>query len=176
MRWFIGAGLVLVLACSNDDEYGVVELEFTGRSAASAGTVEVAATMQYLDCLVGFYDGHPELRQDGTEGASIFAEWEGRLCDGSSVSCSSVEISQNLDVPVPVLTVEYAVSGDVDGRGVQVGPFPTSDTAGCQAEVHMRSVVGRNAEGVGVWTVESFSSADAVVGQGAPISVTIGET
>lgn len=174
MRWILAATLVLVMACGNDDEYGVVELEFHAGSAASDGQAEVAATVQYLECLTAFYDEHMDLRQSGAEGESIFADWKGRLCDESSVDCEVTAITQTLDGTISVLTVEYATTASIDRGTLVVGPLPTTDTAGCTAEVHLRSVVGRDAAGSNVWTVESFSASDAVVGQGAPISITIG--
>src|SRR5262245_20286412 len=70
--------------------HGFVQLELVRAESQAddpfAGTATVIAVLQYADCLGTFYADHPELRQDGADGAAIFGGsdlggegWQDRL-------------------------------------------------------------------------------------------------
>jgi hypothetical protein len=168
--------------------HGSVGIEF--RRAPSeddnpyVGTTEVRVAFHYGECLLTFYDAHPELRQDGAEGAAVFGGlelggegWSDRLCDDSSehLDCEVVSITQDFENTFRQLEIVFTITGDLDGQRLRAGPLPTSETAACRAEmpaiVRFGTADGRAADGSEVWRAESFSPTQAVVDQGAPFVV-----
>lgn len=151
-----------------------------------ADTTNITVTMVYRECLVGFYEENPDLRQDGVDGAAIFGDaslggegWIDRLCNtdepmATAVSCTVVSIEQMLG-DIPQLTVTYAVSEDVENRVLWFGPIPTKETAGCVAPIVRiatnGAIRGTNDAGNDVWVTESFSPTEALTDQGGPIIV-----
>jgi hypothetical protein len=123
---------------------------------------------------------NPSFRQDGVDGEPIFQDWMDGLCpndDDAFLDCSVVSITQDLDTGVPKLTVIYDVGGEIEGGVLRMGPFPTTETAQCQdgvlAEVRLgtAAVKGYDPMGNEVWETETSSPTEAVVGQGAPITI-----
>lgn len=170
--------------------HGVVWLELARSESQAAdpfdGTETLYVQMTYLDCLVDFYETHPELRADGVDGPSIFggAEfsgegWEDRLCDldpdDTEVGCRVTDIEQQLDGGTPTLSVLYTVFGAVEGRRLATGPFPTPQTAACMGggapQVRVEVVIGGGPGTKDLWTAESFSPTTAVVDQDTPITI-----
>jgi hypothetical protein len=195
MRWIVLFAVVLS-ACGSDDggipdegtlRNGVVKLQFL-RGVQDENPflpgMQVSVAMVYGECLVDYYVQHSDMRQDGVEGEPDFAGlelggegWMDRLCDETSqhADCEVLSIEQQLDEIAPKLTVTYSVSGDLEGRQLRVGPFPKPETAACTngeaATVRVGNVSGLDAAGDVVWTMESFDPDDAIVGQGAAISI-----
>lgn len=173
---FVVAGL-LAIGCKADDDYGIVEVQLQGPADVFSGTDRITAMTDYLDCLTAFYEDNPGETQEG--GSPVFDDWTGRLCDmgiDSPVDCEVAAIEQS---GTGRLTISFDVRGNLSGRRIAIGPLPTAETAGCsggqQAEIRLSStsaVVGR-AGGTSTWHSDTFSSNQAVVGQGAPITVDV---
>jgi len=161
--------------------HGVVWLELVPAQSQMydpfEGTEQIFVELLYRDCLLEFYAANPELRADGVEGAAIIEAWRDRLCDPmpaeGDVSCVVDEIRQQLDIDEPSLTLVYRVYGDVGRHRLRVGPFPTSATAGCTAEVSVGIVVGETAGMVDLWLDEVSSSTTAVVDQATAMIVPV---
>jgi hypothetical protein len=168
--------------------HGIVRLEFARGVAESSNpfiaTTQVIATVNYRDCLIAFYANNLGMRQDGVDGARVFGPlsaggegWTDRLCDESfeHADCDVVSIVQELDVGTPKLTVTYAITGDLEGYQLLVGPLPTPEAAGCEegtlAEVGLGDARGTDANGDSAWLTETFDPTQAVVNQGGAIRV-----
>lgn len=59
-----------------------LELARAENEAASPfpGTASVFVRLDYLDCLIAFYDSAPQWRMEGPIGAPVFDEWRDGLC------------------------------------------------------------------------------------------------
>ncbi len=177
MRWATILGVLLAVGCggAGDDPNGVVKVEF---NRALSEAVEfppsplIAVSLEYGECLLDYYEANPDARQDGVDGAEIFDSWLDRLCEGGSgfAPCEVVSIEQHLEIERPKLTVEYEIDGELEGRRLLVGPFPTSETADCDngldATVRFGTIDGL--------VVGSFDPSEAVVNQGGAIRITPG--
>lgn len=169
--------------------HGVVMIELRrSQSQAtnpSVPTARIRVTVEYRECLSSFYEANPSWRQTGTDGELVFGRaaqggegWIDRLCapgaTDSAVSCEVESIAQTLD-PIPQLTVTYAVTGEVENRGLLVGPLPTIETAGCPDPIVRLAanagVFGEDAEGNEVWTAQSVSPTEAITDQDGAIVV-----
>jgi len=179
-----------VLACSSDDDderHGIVKLELQPAQPVSdafpdpfAGTVQIVATMQYGDCLTEHYADDPEQRFDGEIGSALVDEWIDRLCSDAidlemPIDCTVERITQHLDGGPAQLEVVYRVTGDLAGRELAVGPLPNETEARCPGgalpEMHVGAVRGLDEAGVLLWQGESLSPTDAVVDQGAAVTI-----
>ncbi len=192
-RLLLAPALVIPLSgCPEDEEiltHGYVKLEMRrGESQATnpfVGTASVIATMDYDDCLKGFYDANPSLTQDGPEGAKVFGTredggegWADRLCEdgqeSSQASCTITELEQQLE-KVKQLTITYNITDELENHVLLFGPLPTKATAKCADPIVKVSangaIKGRNGDGDTVWETESFSPNAAVTGQGGEIVV-----
>jgi len=188
------AVLLSAAGCAPDEEelrHGYVKLEFLrGDSVDSnpyVGTTQIIATMQYLECLSGYYAENMNERADGPDGAAVFGTreeggegWRDRLCEVDlpmPIDCEVVSISQQLDVgTADTLSVVYNVMGDIEGRQLAIGPFPNPETAACMAgelpEVRVSQAGMKGKAGdTDLWRTETFTPTEAVVGQGAPIRI-----
>jgi hypothetical protein len=169
--------LLLATGCNADDGYGIVQIQLQGTSDVFAGTDQITVAVDYLECLSQFYEDNPEEAQEG--GSGVFEDWEGKLCDqdiSPPLDCDVASIEQG---GTTKLTVAYDVHGDVAGRRLAVGPLPTEETADCSGgevpEIRIAAtsaVVGR-VDGTSLWHAEAFSSTQAVVDQGAAITVDV---
>jgi hypothetical protein len=191
----------LITGCDSSDDgpltHGSVKIEF--RRAANettnpyAGATHVLITLDYLDCLIDFYDRETTWRQEGPDGFPVFGTaedggegWKDRLCDGSlptggaAVDCSVVSIEQELDVSKH-LSVLYEVSGDIENRTIHFGPLPTAELAQCEGGgapiVRVGSngaVRGQTSSGDLVWETKSFDPDKAGTDQGLAIAIRAG--
>ncbi len=171
--------------------HGYVKLELLrGQSQADdpfVGTATVIAVLQYRECLGAFYDGHPELRQDGTEGAAVFGGselggegWLDRLCTpmlDSQLPCTVEAIVQDVDI-VDQLTVVYQVSGALEGGVLLFGPLPNEALAECVggvlpvvAPAGSGALRGNADNGAQIWGTESYSPAEVATNQAAPLQI-----
>lgn len=187
--------------CEPNDEgpltHGTVKLEFlraeNEETSPYTGATQVLITLDYLDCLISFYDRETTWRQEGPDGFPVFGTkedggegWADRLCDGSlpdegrGVDCSVVSITQELDVSKH-LSVLYEVSGDIENRIIHFGPLPTAELAMCDGGgtpiVRVGSngaIRGQTAAGDRIWETKSFSPDKAGTNQGQAIKVRAG--
>jgi hypothetical protein len=196
IRRLLPLSLVAMLAlpgCPKEEEelrHGIVKLLFLrgeGEDASPfSGTAQVTITMEYRDCLIGYYDANMNMRQQGVDGELVFGSeelggegWLERLCEleiESMIDCTVEEFTQELDVGAPKLTVVYNVSGEMEGRQLPIGPFPDREEAACMGgalpEVRLIGARGHNADGTEVWRLQATgASADAVIDQGAAIEI-----
>lgn len=191
MRWI--ALVLVVLPCGCAEElllrHDTVQLDFArGQSQDTTPfptTAEVVATLEYDECLISYYRDHPNMRQDGVDGALAFGRlddggegWMDRLCDddtGPHAACEVVSIEQELDIPPPRLTVTYAIAGELEGRQLNFGPLPRAAVSRCPGGalpvVRMGSVTGTDENGELLWATETFDPSSAVVGQGGAITI-----
>lgn len=146
-----------------------------------AGTQRVVATLDYRECLVDFYAGDPDWRQDGELGEPVFEIWQEELCADALFDCAVAEIDQDLESSPPRLTVTYDVEGDIEDHEVDFGPLPHASLAGCNggADPIVRlgdasAVYGEDANGEVIWGIESFNPDQAATGQGLPITIRAG--
>lgn len=174
-----------------DLDHGIINIEFKrGQSETESpydGTTRVEVTLLYLECLISFYEENPDYEQFGPEGALVFGTledggegWFDRLCDTErpgQVDCTVERFRQELDA-AKQLTIEYAVSGDIEDRVLPFGPIPEPGLAACDAGGQPIVRVGssgavRGLDGSGdvVWATEAFSPSEATTGQGAPITI-----
>jgi hypothetical protein len=179
-----------MLACGSDDDderHGIVKLELQPAQPVSdtfpdpfAGTVQIVATVQYGDCLTAYYADDADRRFDGEIGSALVEEWIDRLCDEAidlemPIDCTVARIDQHLDGGPAQLEVGYAVTGDLAGRQLAVGPLPNETEARCPGgalpEVHVGAVRGLDGAGVLLWQGQSVSQTDAVVDQGAAVTI-----
>jgi hypothetical protein len=183
--------LTSLAGCPGEDEvltHGTIKLEMrrsdNQESNPYVGTARVSITMTYEKCLADLYEAKPDLRQTGRDGELVFGTeelggegWIDRLCEPGSVSkqadCSVISIEQVLD-PVKQLTVEYAITGELEGRVLPFGPLPTKATAGCEdaiVRVAIGGVRGYDGEGVTIWTASAITPTKAVTDQGGEVTV-----
>ena len=177
MRHRIVASLCFALGCSADDGYGIVQLQLQGPSEVFGQTNRIVASLDYLECLTQFYEENPDETQEG--GSEVFDEWKGKLCDGdikSPVDCEVASIEQG---GTNKLTIAFEVSGDVSGRRLALGPLPDEQTAGCAGDTRAEIRIAATSAVVGmvdsttIWHAETFSANQAIVGQGAPITIDV---
>jgi hypothetical protein len=168
---------LFAIGCRADDDHGIVEVELQGSADVFMGTERITAMVDYLDCLTAYYEDNADATQAG--GSGVFDDWKGQLCDmgiDAAVDCDVATIEQS---GTGRLTITYDVRGGLSGRRLAIGPLPTARTADCsgglQPEIRLSSasaIVGRIG-GASAWHSDTFSSNQAVVGQGAPITVDV---
>ncbi|HWB82407.1 MAG TPA: hypothetical protein VG755_45910 [Nannocystaceae bacterium] len=169
--------------------HGFVRLHFTRAEGAAgdffATTDTVIATLSYGDCLSAFYAGNPNLQQYGMAGGPIFGRlaqggegWQDRLCAANTaehVDCSIVWITQQFDDATKDLTVTYRVHAPLEEGVLLFGPIPTAATAGCAAptvEVSgTATVIGQDADEVGLWQLDTSAPNEAMTNQDDPIVI-----
>lgn len=165
--------------------YGTVRIEvapINGDASILAGTTEVEIVVNYEDCLQDFYLGNSDLTQDGQVGMPVFVAFLDKLCsdDEGTVACTIEDIRQNLIEANSIfnLTVTYVIQDpeSIVGNEFRVGPLPTTELAGCPAQVELRQagVVGRNEFGDQIWRISTLPASNvAVTDQGAPLLVEV---
>ncbi len=193
----LGLSLSMV-ACGGDGpeelEHGTVKVRFRRAPNVDTnpfvGTVNVEITLDYLDCIIDFYNRTPDYTQEGVVGLPVFGTadqggegWVDRLCDNDdpeAADCNVVSIEQEL-VMSQRLTVLYEMTGEIEDRYVEFGPLPTEETAACegfgQPIVRVGSngaVRGLNGNGDTVWETVSFDPDKAATGQGQAIEISGG--
>ena len=184
-------GLTSLTGCPAEEpeDFGTIRIEIApqnGDTTMFDGTVEVVATVQYETCLRKFYlERNVSYQQTGPEGAAVFEEWADRLCayDGI-VDCEVEEIEQILlEVNDAYnLSVSFKINdpSTLAYRELHVGPIPTEEFAACQdglrprVELRQAGLIGRDSEGSKLWDIATLPGQNvAVVGQGAPLRVTV---
>lgn len=190
----LAIGLVAsVLACASGDDverHGIVKLALQPGAPIDptmpdpfVGTARIVASAQYGDCLAQRYADHPRERFDGEDGADVVHEWIDRLCSDDvdlemPIECTVESIVQRLDGGPSQLTITYVVTGALAGHELAVGPVPNESGARCPGgavpELHVGgpgSVRGLDAAAVELWTAQDVASTDAVVDQGAAVTI-----
>ena len=175
MRWATILGVLCAVGCgeASDDPNGVVKVGFQrGQDEADMPVSppdELAVSLEYGECLLAYYEEHPEMQQDGVEGQEVFDSWLDRLCEPRSgfATCDVISIEQNMEVANPKLTVTYDLAGELENRQLLVGPFPTSETADCDNGLSATVSFGA-VDGI---EVETFDPRRAVVNQGGAIEI-----
>ena len=181
----------------DDDEpltHGVVSVHFAADASPDTdpyGEIDsLWVEVEYLDCLADFYADHPELRMDGATGVTVFGgseyggeAWREQLCvevtGDAEVGCRIDAFVQDLDAQPPTLSVRYSLFGSIEGRRLRIGPFPTVETSGCDADAPMVEVVLVLGEmgADDVWSTRSIpgsiSPSVAVVDQVVPLEVSL---
>lgn len=193
----LGLSLSMV-ACGDtggeDLEHGSVKVRFRRAPNVDVdpfvGTVNVEITLDYLDCIIDFYNRNPDYTQQGAVGLPAFGTedqggegWADRLCDGSEAEqapCNVVSIEQQLDMN-PHLTIIYEMTGDLENRFVNFGPLPTDELAACeglgQPIVRVASngdVRGLTGSGETLWEAVSFDPDKAATNQGQAMEIRCG--
>lgn len=173
----------------DESTHGTVKVELVPFDPANppfAGTTEIAVTVLYEDCLLDFYlSAHPELQQDGLEGATVFEEWTNRLCDPTLenvIPCQVTDIDQTLieDTAVFQVRVTFAITdaAAIENGWLYVGPLPTAElVGGCEPRVELRGngVIGRDADGVQIWGIKTLpAQSQATTDQATPLRVEVG--
>lgn len=194
------AGLCATTGCDETTEpltHGAVRVEFLRAdnegSSPYTGTVQVVITLDYLDCLIAFYERETTWKQDGPDGFPVYGTfedggegWKDRLCDGSlpddgrGVDCTVLAIEQELEQSKH-LKVTYEVTGDIENRQINFGPLPTTELAACDGTGQPKVRVGTNGairglsgDGNLVWETKSFTPDQAATDQGQAIKVRAG--
>lgn len=189
------ASALALPGCPSEDEdltHGYIKMELRrGQNQAESpypGTVEIVATVQYDKCIADFYDANPNYQQDGVDGELVFGSeelggegWIDRLCDGAEndqVDCTVLEIRQQLNVQPKHLVVRYKINGpNLETRFLKVGPFPTTETAQCDAgglaivRVPGNAAVGYDANGNQIWVPGTVTPSQAETNQGQRIEI-----
>ena len=193
--------LAPIAACDGSGDgpltHGTVKLEFLRAENEEGnpytGATHVLVTLDYLDCLISFYDRETTWTQEGPDGFPVFGTkdeggegWADRLCDGSlpdegrGVDCTVVSIEQELDVSKH-LSVLYEVNGDIENRILHFGPLPTEELAMCDGGgaplVRVGSngaIRGQTGAGDRIWETKSFSPDKVATNQGQAIKVRAG--
>jgi hypothetical protein len=185
----------IATGCPGDDEppleHGTVRLEFKRAENQASNpydaTVNVEITLNYLECLVDFYDANPDYTQAGTIGLPAFGTsdqggegWSDRLCDDDSseaAPCNVVEIVQELDQSKH-LKVLYEITGPLEDHYLRFGPLPLESTASCEGglspTVRVASngaIRGLNGDGTLRWETKSFTPDTVKTNQGQAITV-----
>lgn len=175
-------------ACGNadvDTSYGSLVLEPRANDgdaeATFAGTATIVASIGYGACLEEFYREHDADAFTGNDGKATVADWRGRLCDDESreqpIDCDVVAIEQTIADGPSRLVVTFAVTGEIESRELMVGPLPDSDSADCSggalAGLHVGTdaLVGRDADGIEIWTAQPLAESVAVVDQDTAVVV-----
>lgn len=184
--------LSLFAGCAQDERIftnGYVKLRFVRGESQTANpyvsTTRVTVSMDYQTCLQDYYDADPDQRQDGRDGELVFGPadlggegWQDRLCEdleSSQAACSINKITQELEMGIPHITVEYNLTApELEGRVLLFGPLPTSETADCaDPEVRVSSSLpsGYNGPGDQIWIAENISPTKAYTNQGGDIVI-----
>jgi hypothetical protein len=184
-------GLFPLASCTEEEpeNFGDVRIEVApvgGDTAIVNGTVEVQVTVDYQTCLQDFYLlNHTTYTQDGIDGAAVFEEWAGRLCQGDDIpDCEVTEIKQTLVEANGVysLKVTFKINdpATIPYREFHVGPLPLEAFASCGdsqsplVELPQAGLTGRDANGTQLWRISSFQGPNvAEANQGAPLRVEI---
>jgi hypothetical protein len=189
-------GLTTLTGCPQEEpeNFGTIQIEIeplNGELSILSGTTEITATVNYENCLQGFYlERNTTYTQDGVDGAAVFAEWEDRLCsDFTDIpACEVVEIKQNLIEANSVysLSITYRITdndpANLAYRELHVGPLPYEAFAGCGdgesplVELRQPGLIGKNANGEQIWRISTLPAQNsAEAGQGAPLRVEVQE-
>ena len=183
-KWIV---VMLVCGCSGgedrgDDRHGTVELQVALAASAPTDllgdTARVEASLEYGECLTGFYEKRPDLTIAGVEGERVFADWEQRLCgeDPGAAPCEVLGFDQNLDHAF--LEVDYEVERVVENHWFAYGPVPLEDLAGCVTTMRVTddlSLAGYSIDDTLLWETRSFEPAEAASGDGQAIRFSVGE-
>jgi hypothetical protein len=164
-----------------DEPFGFVCLRLLKADSADTdpfvGTTQIQVTLKYDACLTDYYlERHPEQMLGADEGAAIVEAWRERLChelvDDSLVACEVESLASFDQVIVDggsqmTITYEIGDPAQIDGRLVLWGPGPVAATAACPMgqlptvrPTLPSDVVGRNAEGLVVWQMQSWDFSD----------------
>jgi hypothetical protein len=196
MRTGVLAALAVLTGCPAEsgppDQHGVVRIQFQNAEGVPQGTdpyegtVNLEITLDYLSCLVEFYEREPSWKKEGPDGGPVFGAkdeggegWGDRLCDPDDpelIDCTVDEFVQVFDDPAH-LTVKYQVQGPMQGFIALFGPIPLPELAECEGEgprVRIRSnayIRGENGNGDQVWEMLTFSDEVAAPNQGQEISI-----
>lgn len=173
--------------------HGTIHIEIAplgGDPGVFDGTSEIVVTVNYLDCLQGFYLGQgASWAQTGSDGASVFASFADSLCtdfvDAPSFvppACSVTDITMTVDSNASTYTLQirYAISdaSTLSEAELPVGPLPFQELAGCGPSVEVRSsgVEGFDALGDQIWRIGTVSGSNqASTDQLTPLRVEIVE-
>lgn len=189
-------GLTTLTGCPEDEpeNFGTIRIEISPLGGnvdeILAGTTEITVTVNYENCLQGFYlERNTTYTQDGVDGSAVFAEWKDRLCSSefSDIpSCEVTEIKQNLLEANSVysLTITYKITdndpANLAYRELHVGPIPVEAFAGCGdgesplVELRQPGLIGKNADGLQIWRISTLPAQNsAEAGQGAPLRVEV---
>jgi hypothetical protein len=181
----------LAVACSESDApttYGDLVFEVRAAdadpTATFEGTTTLVATVGYGACLDEHYREHDEDAFTSELGKEAVAEWSASLCDPEEaddpdlvIPCEVVALEQRVGGGLTGLAATYAVTGDIAGNQLRVGPFPDEDSTSCDGgalpglHVGTDALVGRDAEDVVIWTANAIEGTVAVVDQRAPVVV-----
>jgi hypothetical protein len=189
-------GLTTLTGCPEPEpeNFGTIRIEISplnGDLSILNGTTEITATVNYENCLQEFYlTRNTTYTQDGVDGASVFTDWQARLCtDFSDIpACEVTEIKQNLIEANDVysLAVTYKITDNEPAnlayREIHVGPLPVEAFAGCGdgerplVELRQPGLIGKNAAGAQIWRISTLPAQNsAVADQGAPLRVEVQE-
>jgi hypothetical protein len=170
------------------DGYGTIRLEISpvgGDASIFDGTTSIRVTVNYESCLQDFYLSNPEFLQDGPDGMPVFDAWLYKLCadfQGTPV-CVVEEIKQSfiLANDVYALTIAYQIGEpeNLADSELRVGPLPTSELAGCPAQVEVRQagMVGLDSNGIQIWRISTLPAMNtAETDQATPIRVEVEAT
>lgn len=173
-----------------DDTHGVVKLQMMRAENEGAspfpGTATVIVTLDYMDCLIAFYDSAPEWQMEGPMGAPVFTDWRDRLCGDNTgptdAKCSVVSMTQELDLSSHLsLMYDVTMEPDLENLTLHFGPLPTAELAMCEGGgapiVRVGSngaVRGLDSNGDVVWEMKSFNPDKAATNQGQAIVVRAG--
>jgi hypothetical protein len=136
-----------------------------------AGTRKITVTLNYEPCLVDYYTNkRPEMRQDGKNGAQVFAAWLSRLCSEDVPGLAECEVD-NIDQILDQIAMAFKASvtytipegGELAGRKLLWGPGPLPEFAECEGDFKpyvnlatLSGVVGYAADDSVLWSVQSF--------------------
>ena len=166
------------------DEHGTVRVQVSaldGDTSIFEGTERVLVTLNYLDCLQGFYTGSGAAwRQGGVAGGPVFEAFVGTLCEEPGAPACTINAITSLvdsDANDFEITVDYAIEdiATLEGAEFALGPLPNVDLAGCSPRVQMRSdgVSGVDAAGDQVWRLGTISGTnEAMTDDVLPIQIT----
>jgi hypothetical protein len=187
-------GLMPLASCTEEEpeNFGTIRIEVAplgGELSILAGTVEVAATVNYETCLQDFYLlNNTTYTQDGVDGAPVFEDWKNRLCTEFTdvPDCEVTEIKQNLLEANDVysLTITYRINdndpANLAYREFRVGPVPVEAFAGCGdglsplVELRQTGLIGKDANGNQIWRIATLPAQNSArAGQGAPLRVEV---
>lgn len=197
VRTLIIAGALLGFSACTEEEpedWGTIHLELQRENSAVdpfVGTSSILVQAVYGECITEFYTvSNTQYQIDGVEGAAIFEEWAGRICDSGEfpqvIDCEVAEpvlgtgFSQNFTQVPFELQLEYTVldSASLQGADIRVGPLPTERiTDGCTPTVSVNAtnaVFGRDSNGNSLWQVGTTQNASSVAtNQGAPARINV---
>ena len=180
MGWVVVAGVVGCGGATNpDDGHDVVELQIGIADGQPgdlfAGTARVEASLDYGDCLRGFYrtEGATYVI-DGPVGIDIFRDWETRLCGAdapeAAAPCEGVTITQDVEH----LGVDYDVERIAENHQLAFGPVPGEALAGCAPVMQVdgeHTLTGFDVNGEPLWITASWQPAEAASGDRQAIRI-----